>query len=45
MVGAKVWRNATPLRPEEKIRASIEDGALSPDHARLVSIQAVTGKR
>jgi MoaA/NifB/PqqE/SkfB family radical SAM enzyme len=45
MVGAKVWRNATPLRPEEKIRASVEDGALSPDHARLVSIQAVTGKR
>jgi MoaA/NifB/PqqE/SkfB family radical SAM enzyme len=28
MVGAKVWRNATPLRPEEKIRASVEDGAL-----------------
>jgi MoaA/NifB/PqqE/SkfB family radical SAM enzyme len=45
MVGAKVWRNATPLRAEEKITASIEDGALSPDHARLVSIQAVTGKQ
>jgi MoaA/NifB/PqqE/SkfB family radical SAM enzyme len=45
MVGAKVWRNATPLRAEEKITASIEDGALSPDNARLVSIQAVTGKQ
>jgi MoaA/NifB/PqqE/SkfB family radical SAM enzyme len=45
MVGAKVWRNATPLRPEEKIRASIEDGTLSPDHARLVSIQVPTGRQ
>jgi len=45
MVGAKVWQNATPLRPEEKVRASIEDGALSPDHARLVSIQVPTGRR
>jgi MoaA/NifB/PqqE/SkfB family radical SAM enzyme len=45
MVGAKVWRNATPLRPDEKVTASIEDGTLSPDHARLVSIQVPTGRQ
>ena len=44
MVGAKVWRNATPLRPDEKVTASIEDGTLSPDHARLVSIQVNRGQ-
>jgi MoaA/NifB/PqqE/SkfB family radical SAM enzyme len=44
MVGAKVWQSATPLRPEEKITATIEDGLLSPDHARLVSITAPAGK-
>jgi len=45
MVGAKVWQNARPLRPDEKITASIEDGTLSPDHARLVSIQVPTGRQ
>jgi MoaA/NifB/PqqE/SkfB family radical SAM enzyme len=44
MVGAKLWRNAKPLAPEERITASIEDGTLSPDHARLVSIQAPSGR-
>jgi hypothetical protein len=44
MAAAKVWESATPLRPEERITASIEDGALSPDHARLVSIQTPTGR-
>lgn len=39
MAGAKVWQNVTPLPPEERIKATIEDGTLSPDHARLVSIQ------
>jgi hypothetical protein len=44
MVAAKVWESATPLRPEERIKVSIEDGALSPDNARLVSIQTPTGR-
>lgn len=41
MAGAKVWQNVRPLPPEERIKATIEDGTLSPDHARLVSIQTV----
>jgi MoaA/NifB/PqqE/SkfB family radical SAM enzyme len=45
MASAKVWESATPLRPEERITASLEDGMLSPDHAKLVSIQVASGKR
>ncbi|HEX4137612.1 MAG TPA: radical SAM protein [Bryobacteraceae bacterium] len=45
MVGARLWQNTTPLGPEEKITATIEDGTLSPDHARLVSIQVPAGRQ
>jgi MoaA/NifB/PqqE/SkfB family radical SAM enzyme len=44
MAAAKVWESAAPLRPEERITASLEDGALSPDNARLVSIQTPIGR-
>jgi hypothetical protein len=44
MAAAKVWESATPLRPEERITASPEDGMLSPDHAKLVSIQVTSGQ-
>jgi MoaA/NifB/PqqE/SkfB family radical SAM enzyme len=44
MVGAKIWRKANPLATNEKITATLEDGLLSPDHARLVSIQTPAGK-
>jgi hypothetical protein len=44
MVGAKIWQGIPPLPAGEKIKATIDDGLLSPDHARLVSIQTSTGK-
>ena len=44
MVGAKVWRGIQPLPAGEKIHTTIEDGLLSPDHARLVNIQTSPSK-
>lgn len=44
MVGARVWRGVQPLPAGEKINVTVEDGLISPDHARLVNIQTSAGK-
>lgn len=44
MAGAKVWKGAAPLAAGEKLTPTVEDGVLSPDHEKLVSIQTA-GKR
>ncbi len=40
MTGAKVWRGIEPLAEGEKLTPKVEEGLLSPDHEKLVSIQA-----
>lgn len=40
MTGAKVWQGIKPLPESEKLTPKIDEGVLSPDHAKLVSIQA-----
>jgi MoaA/NifB/PqqE/SkfB family radical SAM enzyme len=38
MVGAKVWQGVQPLAASEKVHATLEDGAASPDNEKLFSI-------
>jgi MoaA/NifB/PqqE/SkfB family radical SAM enzyme len=38
MVGAKVWQGVQPLAANEKVLATLEDGAASPDNEKLFSI-------
>jgi MoaA/NifB/PqqE/SkfB family radical SAM enzyme len=43
MIGAKVWQQIKPLPEDEKVHATLDGGADSPDHEKLVSI--TTGGR
>jgi AdoMet-dependent heme synthase len=46
IMGAKIWQKAKPLAGDEKVPASLDDGAApSPDRERLVSIQASGGRK
>jgi MoaA/NifB/PqqE/SkfB family radical SAM enzyme len=44
MIGAKVWQTAIPLAADERVKATLEDGAPSGDRDKLISIQARSGK-
>jgi MoaA/NifB/PqqE/SkfB family radical SAM enzyme len=38
MVGAKVWQGIKPLAADEKLRVTLDDGLVSSDNEKLVSI-------
>jgi MoaA/NifB/PqqE/SkfB family radical SAM enzyme len=40
IVGAKVWQHVQPLPENEKVHATLEEAAASPDHEKLVGITA-----
>jgi hypothetical protein len=44
MIGAKVWQAVKPLAGDEKVKATLDDGAPSGDHEKLIRIQAWGGK-
>lgn len=44
IAAAKVWQQAKPLPPDEKVVATLEDDASSADHEKLIGITA-GGKR
>ena len=44
MIGARVWQGVKPLSADEKVNATLDDGAPSEDHDKLISIQTCSGK-
>jgi hypothetical protein len=38
VLGAKAWQGIRPLAADEKVQATLDDGASSSDHAKLISI-------
>jgi hypothetical protein len=44
MTGARVWRGIKPLPDADRLTPKVEEGVLSPDHEKLVSIQAAGQK-
>jgi len=43
IAGAKVWQHVQPLPANERVHATLEDAAASPDHDKLIGI--TTGGR